>query len=46
MEGRLCVRPQHGTAVVVLTNTGGRGLDDVGFHLLAPSLPLAGSPRP
>jgi CubicO group peptidase (beta-lactamase class C family) len=28
-------------AVVVLTNTGGNGLDDLGFHLLDPTLPLA-----
>ena len=33
-------------AVVVLTNTGGTGLDDLGFHLLDPTVPLAtGTPR-
>lgn len=30
-----------GTGVVVLTNTGGEGADDIGFHLLNPDLPLA-----
>jgi len=30
-----------GRAVVVLTNTGGDGMDDLGFHLLDPSRPLA-----
>jgi serine-type D-Ala-D-Ala carboxypeptidase/endopeptidase len=29
-----------GRAAVVLSNTGGLGLDDVGLHLLSPSLPL------
>lgn len=28
-------------AVVVLTNSGGDGLDDLGFHLLDPAVPLA-----
>jgi len=30
-----------GRAVVVLTNSGGDGLDDLGFHLLDPTVPLA-----
>jgi CubicO group peptidase (beta-lactamase class C family) len=32
--------PDRGTAVVVLTNSG-IGVDDIGFHLLNPALPLA-----
>ena len=36
--------PSQRIAVVVLTNTGGAGADDIGLHLLDPSLPLA--PRP
>lgn len=39
-------RPTTGTAVVVLTNSGGRGADDIGFHLLNPALPLAPAPAP
>jgi len=31
-------------AVVVLTNTGGGGLDDLGFHLLDPTVPLRKPP--
>jgi CubicO group peptidase (beta-lactamase class C family) len=38
-------RPATGTAVVVLTNTGGQGSDDIGFHLLNPALPLRASDR-
>jgi len=33
-----------GRAVVVLTNSGGTGLDDLGFHLLDPAVPLARAP--
>jgi len=33
-----------GRAVVVLTNSGGGGLDDLGFHLLDPGVPLARPP--
>jgi hypothetical protein len=33
-------------AVVVLTNSGGTGADDIGMHLLVPSLPLAPKPAP
>jgi CubicO group peptidase (beta-lactamase class C family) len=33
-----------GRAVVVLTNSGGAGLDDLGFHLLDPTVPLARAP--
>jgi CubicO group peptidase (beta-lactamase class C family) len=33
-------RPATGTAVVVLTNSGGQGSDDIGFHLLNPAFPL------
>lgn len=39
-------RPATGAAVVVLTNTGGRGADDLGFHLLDPAFPLAQAPAP
>ena len=38
--------PRQRTAVVVLTNTGGQGADDIGFHLLNSSLPLAPAPAP
>lgn len=34
------LEPSHNTAVVVLTNSGGEGPDDIGAHLLVPSLPL------
>jgi D-alanyl-D-alanine-carboxypeptidase/D-alanyl-D-alanine-endopeptidase len=34
-------RPSNGTAVIMLTNSGGQGEDDVGFHLLNPAFPLA-----
>ncbi len=36
--------PSTGMAVVVLTNSGGAGADDIGMHLLAPTLPL--TPKP
>ena len=36
--------PSRRIGVVVLTNSGGAGADDLGFHLLDPALPL--SPRP
>jgi hypothetical protein len=32
--------------VVVLTNSGGAGADDIGFHLLNPDLPLTPAPAP
>ena len=32
--------------VVVLTNSGGAGADDIGMHLLRPELPLAPAPQP
>lgn len=32
--------------VVVLTNSGGAGADDIGMHLLAPHLPLTPKPTP
>jgi D-alanyl-D-alanine-carboxypeptidase/D-alanyl-D-alanine-endopeptidase len=35
-----------GMAVVVLTNSGNAGADDIGMHLLAPQLPLAPKPAP
>jgi len=38
--------PSRKMAVVVLTNTGGTGADDIGMHLLSPSLPLAPKPAP
>ena len=33
--------PSKGLGVVVLSNTGGTGADDIGMHLLRPELPLA-----
>jgi serine-type D-Ala-D-Ala carboxypeptidase/endopeptidase len=41
----LAVVPEAGTAVVLLTNSGGTGSDDLALHLLNPALPLAPSPR-
>lgn len=38
--------PAKKTAVVVMTNTGGIGADDIGMHLLDPSSPLAPKPVP
>ena len=38
--------PSRRTGVVVMTNTGGAGADDIGFHLLDPALPLAPPPAP
>jgi CubicO group peptidase (beta-lactamase class C family) len=38
--------PSRKMAVVVLTNSGGTGADDIGMHLLVPSLPLAPKPAP
>ena len=38
--------PSHSSAVVVLTNSGGTGADDIGMHLLAPTIPLAPKPQP
>jgi CubicO group peptidase (beta-lactamase class C family) len=35
------VAPSRMIGVVVLTNSGGAGADDIGFHLLNPELPLA-----
>ncbi|HKV52727.1 MAG TPA: serine hydrolase [Gemmatimonadaceae bacterium] len=32
--------PSRKTGVIVMTNTGGEGADDIGFHLLDPALPL------
>lgn len=37
--------PQQGVGAVVLTNSG-HGADDIGFHLIDPSLPLAAPPEP
>ena len=36
--------PSRKLGVVVLTNSGGAGSDDIGMHLLDPDLPLAPSP--
>ncbi|HEY7236096.1 MAG TPA: serine hydrolase [Gemmatimonadaceae bacterium] len=36
--------PSRRTGVVVMTNSGGAGADDIGFHLLDPELPLAPAP--
>ena len=38
--------PSRKMAVVLLTNTGGTGADDIGMHLLSPSIPLAPKPAP
>jgi hypothetical protein len=38
--------PSRKTGVVVMTNTGGAGADDIGFHILNPALPLAPRPAP
>ena len=38
--------PSRKTGVVVMTNTGGAGADDIGFHILNPALPLAPKPAP
>jgi D-alanyl-D-alanine-carboxypeptidase/D-alanyl-D-alanine-endopeptidase len=40
------VSPRRRLGVVVLTNSGGAGADDIGFHLLDRSLPLASAPAP
>jgi serine-type D-Ala-D-Ala carboxypeptidase/endopeptidase len=41
----LGIAPAAGTAVVLLTNSGGTGSDDLAMHLLDPALPLAPPPR-
>ena len=38
--------PSRRIAVVVLTNSGGQGADDIGLHLLRPEIPLAPPPAP
>ena len=38
--------PSKKIGVVVLTNTGGTGADDIGLHLLRPELPLTPPPEP
>jgi CubicO group peptidase (beta-lactamase class C family) len=38
--------PSKKVAVVVMTNSGGAGSDDIGMHLLNPALPLAPAPAP
>ena len=38
--------PSRRVAVVVLTNSGGAGADDIGMHLLNPALPLTPKPAP
>lgn len=40
------LEPSRKVAVVVMTNSGGAGADDIGFHLLAPLIPLAPKPAP
>ena len=37
--------PSRQVGVVVLTNSGGAGADDIGMHLLVPRLPLAPKPE-
>lgn len=38
--------PSRSIGVVVLTNSGGEGADDIGLHLLSPQIPLAPPPAP
>ncbi len=38
--------PSNKTAVVVMTNSGGAGADDIGMHLLNPAIPLTPKPVP
>jgi D-alanyl-D-alanine-carboxypeptidase/D-alanyl-D-alanine-endopeptidase len=38
--------PTKKKAVVILTNSGGAGADDIGLHLLSPTVPLAPKPQP
>jgi len=38
--------PSRKAGVVILTNSTGAGADDIGFHLLNSSLPLAPAPKP
>jgi serine-type D-Ala-D-Ala carboxypeptidase/endopeptidase len=40
------LQPSRKRAVVVMTNSGGPGADDIGMHLLNPALPLAPRPAP
>jgi CubicO group peptidase (beta-lactamase class C family) len=40
------IEPGKKIGVVVMTNTTGAGADDIGLHLLDPSLPLAPKPAP
>jgi D-alanyl-D-alanine-carboxypeptidase/D-alanyl-D-alanine-endopeptidase len=42
----LGLEPSRKRAVVVMTNSGGEGPDDIGMHLLDPALPLAPMPAP
>jgi CubicO group peptidase (beta-lactamase class C family) len=38
--------PSRRVGVVVLTNSGGEGADDIGMHLLRPAIPLQAPPEP
>ncbi|MFN8573142.1 MAG: serine hydrolase [Gemmatimonadaceae bacterium] len=38
--------PSTGLGVVILTNSGNQGADDIGMHLLNPEIPLAPKPQP
>lgn len=38
--------PARRVGVVIMTNSGGEGADDIGMHLLDPALPLAPKPAP
>ena len=42
----LGLMPSKKVAIVVMTNSGGAGSDDIGMHLLNPALPLAPAPTP
>jgi len=42
----LGLMPSRKKAVVVLTNSGGEGADDIGMHMLSPTIPLTPKPQP
>jgi CubicO group peptidase (beta-lactamase class C family) len=42
----LGLMPSKKVAIVVMTNSGGDGSDDIGMHVLNPALPLAPAPAP
>jgi CubicO group peptidase (beta-lactamase class C family) len=40
------LQPSRKIGVIVMTNSGGAGADDIGMHLLNPAIPLAPKPAP